>query len=198
MANVFAPFGFSPEGTVGGSTPNFRLSKRLIAMGYATAIFSGDAVIPVSTGYVQQATASTVPMAGIFFGCKYLSASQGRQVWSRYWPGSDAAADVTAYIIDDPQAVFMVQGGVGGPITLADVNLNGQLVVGTGSTLTGQSGMYLDMTSNTPAGTSTYPFTIVGLVQDPTGANGTDDTTAYNYALVTFNNQIFRAGITGV
>jgi hypothetical protein len=50
----------------------------------------------------------------------------------------------------------------------------------------------------TPATTSTLPFTIVGFVQDPSGSNGTDITTAYNYVLVTFNNEIFRAGLTSV
>ena len=196
MANTQAPFGFSPEGTVGGSTPNFRLSKRLIASTNATPIYTGDAVVPVTssvTGYIQQATASTVALAGIFWGCKYLSLSQGRQVWTRYWPGSDAAADVTAYVIDDPQAVFMVQAG-GTAIGLSSLNLNVQLAVGTGNTTTGQSGMFIQ----SPANTSTLPFTITGFVQDPSGANGTDITTAYNYVLVTFNNEIFRAGLTSV
>jgi hypothetical protein len=42
------------------------------------------------------------------------------------------------------------------------------------------------------------PFTITGFVQDPPGANGTDITTGYNLVKVTFNNQIFRAGLTSV
>jgi hypothetical protein len=178
MANTQAPFGFSPEGTVGGSTPNFRLSKRLIASTNATAIFTGDAVVPVTSSV---------------WGCNYLSVSQGRRVWSRFWPGSDANGDVAAYVIDDPQAVFMVQAG-GTAIGLASLNLNVQLAVGTGSTLTGQSGMFVQ----SPANTATLPFTVTGFVQDPSGSNGTDITTAYNYVLVTFNNEIFRAGLTSV
>lgn len=196
MSNVQAPFGFSPEGTVGGSTPNFRLSRRLIASTNATAIYTGDAVVPVTssvTGYIQQATASTTALAGVFFGCKYLSISQGRVVWSRFWPGSDANGDVTAYVIDDPQAVFLVQAGAAA-IGMADLNLNVQLAVGTGNTTTGQSGMFIQ----NPASTSTLPFTITGFVTDPSGANGTDITSAYNYVLVTFNNEIFRAGLTSV
>ena len=192
MANTNAPFGFSPEGTVSGSTPNFRLSRRLIAAGNSTAIFTGDAVVPVtgtSTGYIKQATASTIAMAGIFWGCKYLSISQGRPVWSRYWPGSDANGDVTAYVIDNPDAEFVVQAG-GTAIGVASLNQNVQLNVGTGNTTTGQSGMYVE----NPNVTATLPFTITGFVQDPTGANGTDITTAYNWVKVTFNNEVFRAG----
>ena len=192
MANTNAPFGFSPEGTVSGSTPNFRLSRRFIAAGNSTAIFTGDAVVPVtgtSTGYIKQATASTIAMAGIFWGCKYLSISQGRPVWSRYWPGSDANGDVTAYVIDNPDAEFVVQAG-GTAIGVASLNQNVQLNVGTGNTTTGQSGMYVE----NPNVTATLPFTITGFVQDPTGANGTDITTAYNWVKVTFNNEVFRAG----
>lgn len=192
MANVFAPFGFSPEGTVGGSTPNFKLSKRLIASGNQTAIYKGDAVMPVtgtSTGYITQYSSGTVAVCGVFMGCKYLSTSQGKQVWSPYWPGSDATGDVTAYVIDDPQAQFLVQATTG-PITLANVNQNITVTAGTGSTLTGLSGMSV----TGPTTTSTYPFTIVGLLQDPPGENGTDIATAYNYVIVTFNNEVFRAG----
>jgi hypothetical protein len=196
MANLSAPFGFDPEGTVGGSTPNFKLSKRLIASTNTTAIFKGDAVVPVTgsvTGYITQATASTVALAGIFYGCKYLSVSQGRTVWTPYWPGSDANGDVTAYVLDDPQMVFTVQAGATA-VGLAALNLNIQLAVGTGNTTTGLSGMFVQ----NPANTATLPFTVVGFIQDPPGANGTDITTGYNYVLVTFNNEIFRAGLTSV
>ena len=195
MANTNAPFGFSPEGTVSGS-PNFKLSTRLIASTNATPIYTGDAVVPVSgsaTGYIKQATASTVQMAGIFWGCKYLSTSQGRTVWSRYWPGSDANGDVTAYVIDDPNAKFVVQAG-GTAIGLASLNLNVQLNVGTGNTTTGQSGMYVE----SPANTSTLPFTITGFVTNPTGAPGTDITSAYNWVVVAFNSEIFKAGQTSI
>lgn len=196
MANTNAPFGFSPIGTVGGSTPNFRLSKRLIASGNGTAIYFGDAVVPVTssaTGYIKQATASTVAMAGIFRGCVYTSVSQGRTVRSLYWPGSDATGDVTAYVIDDPLAQFVVQAG-GSAVGLTSLNSNIQLNVGTGSTTTGLSGMYVE----SPNTTSTLPFIVTGFVQDPLGVNGTDITTAYNWVIVGFNNEIFKAGLTSI
>jgi hypothetical protein len=177
--------------------PNFRLSKRLISSGNGTAIYTGDAVVPVTstvTGYIQQATASTVPMAGIFMGCEYLSVSQGNIVRSRYWPGSDANGDVTAYVIDNPDAQFVVQAGASA-IGLTSLNQNAQLTVGTGSSTTGQSGMYLNSTTGT---TSTYPFIVAGFVQDPTGMNGADITTAYNWVIVGFNLEIFKAGAASV
>ena len=200
MANTLSPFGFRPVGTVGGGTPNFRLSRRLIASTNATAIFTGDVVQPVistATGYITQwaSGTATTQVAGVFWGCKYLSVSQGRQVWSPYWPGSDANGDVTAYVIDNPDAMFEVQSGTARAVTLANIHSNATITATTaGNTTTGRSGMAL----STIGTTNTYAFTIVDLVTSPAGLNGTDITTAYNNVLVTFNFEIFRAGNTSI
>lgn len=195
MANTNAPFGFKQiAGT--GSVPTFEQNTRKIASNNTTAIFRGDAVIPLTTGYIGQATASTVRMEGIFAGCKYVSVSQKRTVWSDYWPGADANGDVEAYVIDDPNAKFVVQAG-GTAIGFANIGEYIQLNVGTGNTATGQSGMYVE----SPATTVTLPFRIVGLVQSPPGADGTDITSAYNHVIVAFNNASTRtngAGPTGI
>jgi len=200
MANTLAPYGFLPVGTISGATPNFRLSRRLIASTYATAIYTGDVVQPVissATGYIVQwaSGAATTQVAGVFQGCKYLSLSQGRTVWSPYWPGSDANGDVIAYVIDSPDALFQVQSGTASAVTQANVNQNATITTATaGSTLTGRSGMAL----STIGTTNTYAFTIVDVVTTPPGVNGTDTTTAYGNVLVTFNFEILRAGNTSV
>ena len=206
MANTFAPFGFSPSSTSNGPM-NFRLSTRRIAS-TATAIYHGDAVVPVTSpstnGYIKQATASTVPLAGIFWGCKYLSTSQKRTVWSNYWPGSDATGDVEAYVIDDPNTRFVVQTSgasfqiTGTPTTFTSspVGEYAQLNVGAGSSSTGISGMYLDSINTT----ATFPFIIVDVVLDPPGSNGSDATSNYNYVVVGFNNEWLRtnSAVTGI
>jgi len=195
MANTNAPFGFRQYRGL-GSLPTYEQNVRKIASNNGTAIFFGDAVIPLNTGYIAQATASTVPMAGIFVGCKYLSTSQKRTVWSNYWPGSDATGDVEAYVIDDPNAQFLVQAG-GTAIGFADLGLNVQLNVGTGNTANGISGMFVE----SAAVTATLPFRLIGFVEQPPGANGTDITSAYNQVIVGFNNMIARnngAGPTGI
>lgn len=191
MANTNAPFGFQQySGT--GSAPTYEQVAMLIKSDYTTAVFNGDAVIPVSTGYIQQATASTVQVAGIFVGCKYLSVSQKRVVWSNYWPGSDNNGDVTAYVVNDPNAKFVVQAG-GSNVGQSAVNANIQLNVGTGNTANGISGMYVE----NPNTTDTLPFRVVGLVTDPPGAPGTDSTAAYNRVIVAFNN-VSTKTLTGV
>lgn len=208
MANTNAPFGFRQFQGGAGGAPTFAQVELRIASNNTTAIYYGDAVVPVTgtaTGYIKQATASTVALAGIFVGCKYLSTSQKRVVWSNYWPGADATGDVLAYVINDPNARFVVQGGsttfnIGGTLTTFTTSPIGQycqLNVGTGSTATGLSGMYVD----TLGTTVTYPFIVTDLITFPPGANGADPTTAYNWVVVGFNNALTRtngAGPTGI
>lgn len=190
MANVQAPFGFRQvKGT--GSSPTYEQVLMKIASGNGTAIFYGDAVVPVTgsaTGYIKQATASTVALAGIFVGCKYVSVTQKRTVWSNYWPGSDANGDVDAYVVNDPNAQFQVQAG-GTNVGFAIIGQNIQLNVGTGNTATGISGMYVE----SPATTATLPFRVTDIVTSPPGAPGTDSLSAYNLVVVQFNNSLTRA-----
>lgn len=206
MANTFAPFGFRPVSTSNGPI-NWRISTRRIAAGNSTAIYKGDAVVPVTgtpTGYIAQATAGSVALAGVFWGCQYLSTSQKRVIWSQYWPGSDATGDVIAYVIDDPNARFVVQTsgasfqitGTNTTFTSSPVGQLAQLNVGAGSSSTQQSGMYLD----TVGSTATYPFQIVEMVIDPPGSNGADATSNYNYVIVGFNNEMLRSNgaVTGI
>ena len=211
MANTFAPNGFQQYRGL-GAVPTYEQTPALIAAGNTTAIFQGDAVVPVTgsaTGYIKQATASTVAILGIFWGCKYFSTSQKRTVWNAYWPGSDATGDVEAYIISDPAAQFLVQTGnsnttatailqakVGQLINLATAVDNATGKGGSaGNTANGQSTMYIDQyTIGTPA---TLPFQIRGVLKSPdtpTGFNGADLTTPYNKIIVGFNNALYQGG----
>jgi hypothetical protein len=195
MPNTNAPFGFRVYRGM-GATPTYELSVRLVKSDNTTAIYFGDPVTNLNTGYIARATAGTAQISGIFAGCKYLSTSQKRTVWSNFWPGADAAADVEAYIIDAPNAQFLVQAG-GTAIGLADMGLYVQFNLGTGNSATGISGAFVE----SPAVTATLPFRIIGFDVDPPGANGTDISSAYNYVIVGFNNVTSRnngAGPTGI
>jgi len=200
MANTSAPFGFQLAGILDGTTGSLGQQTRLIANGNTSAIYSGDPVVSLNTGYITKMTAgSAVPAAGIFIGCTYLNTSLGRTVWSPSWPGSGATGDITAYVVTNPNATFVVQAttssGTAVPVTTADIGANIDVVMGSGNTTTGQSTSSVDTyTINT---TNTLPFRIIGLVTSPPGAPGTDATTAYNRVLVTFNNQDYKQ-LTGV
>lgn len=185
MANTNAPFGFRQySGT--GSAPTYEQVAVQIAYN-ATNIFYGDPVEPDANGQVIQGDGTTAAagIAGIFVGCKYLSVAQKRTVWSNYWPGSDVASGntVEGYIINDPNAKFVVQSDATG-VAQTDVNATVGYAIGTGNTSTGISGAYL---ANIGPTTATLPFRIVGLVQDPPGSAGTASG-AYNWVIVAFNN----------
>jgi hypothetical protein len=206
MANTQAYFGFTQYQGGAGGAPTFAQSTRLIASGNTTAIYTGDPVMPVvssANGYITQAAAGTTTLAGIFVGCKYLSAALGRVVWSPYWPGSGATGDVTAYVIDDPNSRFIVQTSttafpITGTATSQTSGVQGQyaqFTIGTGNTSTGRSGAYLSAVGTTV----TYPFTIIDY-QVGFG-NGGDPTTQYCNVIVGFNNEWLRsngAGPTGI
>jgi len=206
MANTFAPYGFLQYQGGAGGAPTFAQSTRKIASGNSTAVFTGDPVMPVvstANGYITQAAAGSTVLAGIFVGCKYLSTSQKRTVWSSYWPGSDTTTDVEAYVIDDPNARFVVQSsGSGFPITgTASTQTSGvqgqyaQFTIGTGNTATGRSGAYISSVSTTV----TFPFIVVDYATS--FGNGGDPTTQYCNLIVGFNNEVWRtngAGPTGI
>jgi len=186
MANTNAPFGFSQySGT--GSAPTYEQVPVQIAYN-ASAIYYGDPVEPDANGQIVQSdgTIAAAGIAGIFVGCKYLSVSQKRTVWSNYWPGSDVASTQTVegYIVNDPNAKFLVQTGSTGA-TQSTVNLNVGFAIGTGNTANGLSGAYVDVT--TAAVTATLPFRVIGLLTDPPGSAGTE-AGAYNRIIVAFNN----------
>jgi hypothetical protein len=185
MANTNAPFGFRQwSGT--GSAPTYEQVAVQIVYN-ATAIYFGDPVKPDANGYVVVGAPSAVQVAGIFVGCKYLSTSQKRVIWSNYWPGTDVASTagpVEGYIINDPNAKFIAQTDATGA-TQAAVNINVDFAYGTPNAANGLSGAYIDI--STLAVTATLPFRVVSLVTSPPGAPGTE-AGAYNHVIVAFNN----------
>ena len=198
MANTNAPFGFRQyQGT--GSLPTYE-QVTVFANYNASAIFYGDPVTAQADGSIARsastgATPGTLGIAGIFVGCKYLSVSQKRTVWSNYWPGTDVASTSTVecYIVNDPLAKWIAQtDGTG--LAVADANATIGFVIGTGNTYTGISGSYLDTTTiNTASYLQNNPFRVVSILTDPPGSAGTlGNGQAYDWAVVSFNNIVTR------
>jgi len=186
MANTSAYNGFQQySGT--GSAPTYEQVAVQIAYN-ASAIYYGDPVNPTDTGYVVRGTTTTssgnTQIAGVFIGCKYLSVSQKRTVWSNYWPGSDVASTntVEGYIVNDPNAKFIAQFG-NVSVDQSYVNAALGFNIGTGNANNGLSGAFLERLGTTD---TTFPFKVVSLVTTPPGANGTE-AGAYQKAIVAFN-----------
>ncbi len=224
MANVANAFGFKHVGYQEGTAPTMGLRPRKIALGNTNPIFHGDPVVSLSTGYIAQAVnnAATVGVAGIFSHCEYFSVSQQRKVRSNYWPGSDAQFDVDAFIIDTIGAMFVAASN-GAAIVTANLDNNigfniatggsATPTAGQGNTVSQLSGATLDVagTNGTGSGaintTTTLPFRLMRLYSDlvipgspllgGTSVNGADNTTNFNWAVVTFNNQALKQ-LTGI
>jgi hypothetical protein len=197
MANTFAPFGFSQlSGT--GSAPTYEQVVGFCAYNTA-AMYFGDPVFQNANGSIYPTTPGAGILAGVFVGCKYLSVSQKRTVWSNFWGAADVASTntVEVYYVNDPNAKFLAQVGGSSSTGLAvtDIGANVQFAYGTPNTMSGISGAYIDITV-TPTTTATLPFRVVGLDTAPPGANGTE-AGAYNYAIVAFNNVATKT-LTGI
>lgn len=204
MANTFSPNGFVPVRRFDGATWSDQLTPRLIAAANTHKFFRGDPVIALTTGYIDAVAIGSIPTQGtlgIFWGCEFQATASGTP-WSNTYPGAAQTVDTNALIITDPNVIFRCWVGTGassasgGPAVLADIGANFNWQIGTGTALSGISGAYLDYASL--ATTNTLPLTIIGLVQNPPGVNGTDITTAGNQVEVLLNQQAYKVGTTGV
>lgn len=197
MANTQAAFGFRHIGFVSGMSPDFQMQSGVILSSNATKIYRGDPVVrTVTTGKIARASNNTENLVGIFDGCMYTPAG-GTPVWSPVWPGA-ASVDATAYFIDAPGALFLA-AALNTSLVTANIGENVGFAIGTGNDITGFSGATADQsTLNT---TNTLPFKVYNIctTQGNFGivGNGSDPTTPYGWAVVTFNNQNLKQ-LTGL
>ena len=182
MATSATPMGAEPTDTLSASgsfTGKVRHMK--IARGYGTAIFYGDFVKLVAAGTVEKSAITTSVVAGtvgIFVGCSYTDPSTNQLTFNQQFPASTAASDIMAYVVDDPDLVFRMQGD--GSIAQTGLGNNVSLVSTAGSTSIGRSKNAVD--ASTIATTNTLPARIVEFVDGPSSTVG--DT--YTDVLVTY------------
>tara|TARA_R110000764_G_scaffold21826_1_gene54843 strand:+ start:113 stop:697 length:585 start_codon:yes stop_codon:yes gene_type:complete len=190
MANQDAAFGLRPVKRIGGTQFNGGQSRYRIANNYDTAIYQGDMVAQVTGGTVEiHADGGTVPIVGVFNGCKYTDPTSGEQVFSNKYPASTAAADIIAYIIDDPMVVFEIQANAAFPV--ADLFGNFDVIyTSAGNAQSGVAGSELNV-SDGAAGT-TLPLKVIDISEDP---ENSDVSTANTNVYCVIENHIF--GVKG-
>ena len=146
MANNDSPFGLKPVRMMSGAPYSGGQSRYRIASGATTPIFQGDLVTQLTAGVIgRHAATGTVPIVGVFNGVQYTDPTTGEQVFKNYYPGSIAASDIIASIVDDPNVVFEVQADAAMPV--ADLFGNFDIVENSpvGSTASGRSNVELDV-----------------------------------------------------
>ena len=189
MATTASPYGLKAVNHIGG-TPYAGSTRLLpIASGYGTNIYNGSVVAIVPAGTVEIVTdlgnnADVFPagVVGVFVGCTYTDPNLGTVVFRNNWPTGTVADDAQAYIVDDPDVIFMAQAD--GAVTQADLGQNTNFAAvqstTTGDTTTGNSNSAV---SSTTATTATIAFRIVDFVDSPTSTVGD----AFTDLLIKFN-----------
>ncbi len=166
MANKDSAFGCRPVRYMSGAPWSGGQSRYRIASGATTPIYQGDLVTQLTAGVIgRHAATGTVPIVGVFNGVQYTDPTTGEQVFKNYYPGSIAASDIIASVVDDPNVVFEVQADAAFPV--ADLFGNFDIVDGSpvGDTKSGRSNLELDVT--TGATTATLPLKALDISQDP-------------------------------
>ena len=190
MANVDKAFGMRPLGNLSASGSQKQFGYE-IADNQTGAIYQGD-LVTVYDGYLVQFDPDTHTAAvGVFNGCNYIDPTTGKPTWKNYYPGSVniTQGKIIADVLDDPNQLFTIQND--GTSAAANYGKNADVVMGTGSTTTGVSGM--ELSTSTIANTAALNLKIVGLWDVPNNAVG-----ANAVVVVKINEHLYgSAGVAG-
>ena len=191
MANVAEKFGLRPYRKLDGTPLVGAQNRYTIASNHTTAIFQGDLVIPLTAGNIDRHTANnSAAVIGVFNGCFYTDPTTSKPTFRNSYPGSIVASDITAFVVDDPDAVFLMDADAA--FTRADLYQNYSVSTGGGNTTTGISEVQLDVSvSGTNA---SFVIQAIDISQDP---DNSDTTAANAKVLVRINKHFYRNG-TGV
>ena len=191
MSNQLEKFGLRPYRKLDGTPLAGAQNRYTIAAGYATAIFQGDLVQPTTAGNIERHTGNTSDaVVGVFNGVFYNDPTTQKPTYSNFYPGSIAASDITAFVVDDPDAVFLMDADEA--FTRADLFRNYSVTTAGGVTQTGISSVQLDVSASGTA--ATFAVQAIDITQDPEN----QDTTVSNAnILVRINNHFYRSG-TGI
>ena len=192
MANVTEAYGLKPVRLLNGSPFINAQNRYRIASNNSTAIFQGDLVKPLTTGTITRCIANDGSVAvGVFNGCFYTDPTTQKPTFKNYYPGSIAASDIIALVIDSPDTVFEVKANA--VFAVADLFQNYSVTNVSGNTATGISSVKLDVANSGTVGT--FMVQAIDISQDPANS----DVSVSNMSiLVRINNHFFREGGTGV
>lgn len=205
MANADTPFGLRAVDHPRGLS-SARVTAYAVPSSYGTALFPGDPVVKSGTANTAEVSApgiGTMPagslqevnkatagdgnaITGVIVGVAASPDALGR----RYLPASTGGV---VFVNDDPATTFEIQAD--GTVTAAQVGLNAVLIyTHSGDTVTGQSGVELDTTSDVPAADASNQLTILGAASRPDNEIGS----ANVKVLVRINNHTEAHGAIGI
>lgn len=192
MANSDTPFGFKPVQHRNGAPYNGAARRYSVPASDGTAIYIGDPVKLAGTAqtidgqiYADVAQAATTNVVvGVVVG---VVADTRDSLTYRA-----ASTQRVLLVADDPALLFEIQEVSGGTALAAnDIGLNAAFVVGSGSTVTGLSGVELNNSGE--ATTNTLDVQIMGIASRADNAVG-----EHAKWLVRLNNHQYVNQVAGV
>jgi hypothetical protein len=195
MANVSEKFGLRPYRKLDGTPLVGAQNRYTIASNYGTAIYQGDLVIAKTSGNIERYDASgnaglSTAVVGVFNGVFYTDPTTQKPTFKNFYPGSIVASDITAFVVDDPDAVFLIDADEA--FTRADLYKNYAVTNTTGVTQTGISKTQLDVSNS--GTTVSFVLQAIDISQDP---DNSDTSTSNANILVRINHHQYRSR-TGV
>ena len=186
MANQLEKFGLRPYRKLDGTPLVGAQNRYRVKSSYGTAIYQGDLVIPTSTGHIERHTGNTSnAVVGVFNGCFYTDPTTKKPTFSNYYPGSIAADDIVAQVIDDPQTLFLIDADTA--LTRAGLFTNYSVTNVTGNTDTGISKVQLDVSEVSTS--FSFALMAVDICQD---VNNEDTGNANANIVVRINNHFYQ------
>jgi hypothetical protein len=190
MANSDIPNGFRVVGTLDGSDYHGKQQRVCFLATDATATFLGDAVKITGSGSADGTSPSVAQCAAGDRLYGYLTGlepdfTDESSLSSANYRAASTLRYGTVVIADD--AICTIQeDSVGGNLAVTNIGQNISIIVGSGSTVTGASGMELD--SSTAATTNTLIFRVLGLDETQGNAVGTNARWRITANLTNLNN----------
>ena len=131
--------GFQPSRMRGGAYNTSGMNEYDIANSNNVDIFQGD-LVKIVDGAIQKVSATGNIVSGVFMGVNWVDPTTKQPTFSNYYPAntSSSTGKPKALVLDDPNATFTVQADA--TVTDAQIGLNFDVTLGSGSTITGISG----------------------------------------------------------
>ena len=191
MANVLEKFGLRPYRKLDGTPLVGAQNRYTIASAYATPIYQGDLVTVNTAGNIERYSAAndaglSTAVVGVFNGVFYSDPTTQKPTYLNYYPGGVTASDITAFVVDDPDAVFLADADA--VFARADLYKNYAVTNTTGVTQTGLSKTQLDVSNS--GTTVSFVLQAIDISQDP---NNSDVSTSNANILVRINHHQYRS-----
>jgi hypothetical protein len=205
VAATSSPYGLRPINLLGGQSYAGSTREYAIPASYNVSIQYGDPVIITNTGSTRgtlarfnaTTTATTITSTGggfgyvgVFVGCTFTDPVYGT-VFRQNYASGNAATDIQAFVVDDPDALFQIQAD--GTLGQTALGCNAALI----QTVAGSSGVNINsgvgLDASSVATTNTLPVRIVDFVNSTTSQIGD----AFTDVIVRINTHFHRTGNTG-